>query len=1030
MNTLFQPTINLIKAFFKSSIYWPSINEFLLLFALTALGLIGNILNIELFFGVNFLFGSAATMLAVRVSGALWGTFVGIIIGSYSFVLWGHHYATIVFGLEAFFVGFVSFYLKRDNLVLIDVGFWIVLGMPIVWGLYVYHLGVPEITSNLIALKQMVNGITNVICASLIIQFTFSMQRMNLKKPNKASQKHPMNSIFQTILSAFIVFPMLTITIISGHAELEEIQRHIKDSVEIKTLQASRELGTALDFYTQTLQVASVFELSQSKPEQEHLKKALGNLKSNIIPGLLNIEIISPDGHIFFSYPQQRAGISSFAKYISSVTDKSHYLSDFDIEDNTGKMSFTMIIPTSTDQFLAATFSRAVFASLITTVADDDDVVVVNDARGSIVISNNNKDLSLFVQGENPHHLLPVNTGLPTMLIWRQAYWKNTTSFMNNQGWSLNVATPMRKSMEFLEAKYTDKMASMIIICLVSLLIVPIVSRLLSAPLTRLTVTADLLTNSIKRDDIIWPTSNISEIDSLVYHFMKFIQAIKEQTIALHRSEEKYSLIVETASDGIISMDDFQEIILFNSGAEKIFGFSANEIIGESIKKIIPSFFYSDKEASVHKLSEMTLNTPKVNVPTSLLGVRKNGEEFTVSVTLSKALSADKTIFTLIFQDITQREAMRLKTLNVANELTQLIDTANAPIFGIDAQGNITEWNQQSEKITGFDKAEVMGRDLVADFIKDDYKASVGLVLANALRGDETANYEFPLYTKTGDRIDILLNSSTRRNALGNIVGVVGVGQDITELNKVRDEQERDRKQAAAQIIQASKLATLGEMATSVAHELNQPLNVIRMASANSRRMIAKGDMDPEYLNAKFHRIEEQTARAAAIIDHMRMFGREAKESAVLIDPCKVVTQALDLIGEQLRLSGIEVVTVLDKECSPILGHPIQMEQVVLNLLTNARDAITQRDGESKITIRVFEDDNGVNIVSEDTGGGISEDDLSRIFEPFFTTKEIGKGTGLGLSVSYGIIQELNGRIFAENVDQGARFTITLQSSN
>jgi C4-dicarboxylate-specific signal transduction histidine kinase len=219
-------------------------------------------------------------------------------------------------------------------------------------------------------------------------------------------------------------------------------------------------------------------------------------------------------------------------------------------------------------------------------------------------------------------------------------------------------------------------------------------------------------------------------------------------------------------------------------------------------------------------------------------------------------------------------------------------------------------------------------------------------------------------------------------------------------------------------------------MATSVAHELNQPLNVIRMASANSRRRIAKDDIDKEYLNAKLQRIEEQTTRAAAIIDHMRMFGREAKEPAVLVDPCKVVTQALDLIGEQLRLLGIEVVTELDKKCSPILGHPIQMEQVLLNLLTNARDAITQHNGESKITIRVFEDDNRINIVSEDTGGGISEDDLSRIFEPFFTTKEIGKGTGLGLSVSYGIIQALNGRIFAENINQGARFTITLQSSS
>ncbi len=231
-------------------------------------------------------------------------------------------------------------------------------------------------------------------------------------------------------------------------------------------------------------------------------------------------------------------------------------------------------------------------------------------------------------------------------------------------------------------------------------------------------------------------------------------------------------------------MDDFQEIILFNSGAEKIFGFSANEIIGESIKKVIPSFFLSDKESSVHKLSEMNLNTPEVNMPTSLLGVRKNGEEFTVSVTLSKVLNADKTIFTLIFQDITQREAMSLKTMNIANELTQLIDTANAPIFGIDDQGNITEWNQQAEKITGCHKIEVLGRDLVADFIKDDYKASVGLVLANALRGDETANYEFPLYTKTGDRIDILLNPTTLMNASDQIQAVLGVGHDINELNK------------------------------------------------------------------------------------------------------------------------------------------------------------------------------------------------------------------------------------------------------
>jgi PAS domain S-box-containing protein len=377
-------------------------------------------------------------------------------------------------------------------------------------------------------------------------------------------------------------------------------------------------------------------------------------------------------------------------------------------------------------------------------------------------------------------------------------------------------------------------------------------------------------------------------------------------------------------------------------------------------------------------------------------------------------------------QDITELNKVRAEQDNIAKELTQFVDTANAPIFGIDTEGRVNEWNQRSEQITGFTKAEVMGRDLVANFITDDYKVSVGEVLAKALHGEETANYEFPLFTQSGDRVDVLLNSSTRRDPDGQIVGVVGVGQDITELNKVRAEQEKERKESAAQIIQASKLATLGEMATSVAHELNQPLNIIRMAAENSRRKMSKENVAVEYLTDKLQRIEEQTARAAAIIDHMRMFGREATEDPALIDPRNVVTNALDLMGEQLRLAGIEVVTEFPEDSPCVLGHIIQMEQVIINLLTNARDAMSERGGAMKITLRVFVDQQHLHITSEDTGGGIAQNALSRIFEPFYTTKEMGKGTGLGLSVGYGIIRDMKGTITAENINDGARFTITL----
>jgi PAS domain S-box-containing protein len=486
--------------------------------------------------------------------------------------------------------------------------------------------------------------------------------------------------------------------------------------------------------------------------------------------------------------------------------------------------------------------------------------------------------------------------------------------------------------------------------------------------------------------------------------------------------------LVDTANAPIFGIDAQGKVNEWNQQAANITGFNKMEVMGLDL---VADFITDDYKASVGEVLERALKGEETaNYEFPLFTKSGNRVDVLLNSTTRRDSSGRIIGVVGVGQDITELNKVLAEQASIANEMTQLVDTANAPIFGIDAQGKVNEWNQQAANITGFNKMEVMGLDLVADFITDDYKASVGEVLERALKGEETANYEFPLFTKSGDRVDILLNSTTRRDASGRIVGVVGVGQDITELNQVRVEQEIERKLAAAQIIQSSKLATLGEMATSVAHELNQPLNVIRMAAGNSRRKIFKGIIDPQYLNDKLERIEGQTARAAAIIDHMRMFGREAKENPEPIDPRNVVINALDLMGEQLRLAGVEIVTEFAENCTSILGHSIQMEQVILNLLTNARDAMVETAGEAKITLRVFEVNKFVHITSEDTGSGIPEDVLSRIFEPFYTTKEMGKGTGLGLSVSYGIVRDMNGSIIAENIHNGARFTITLPIAN
>ncbi len=883
---------------------WPSERELLYLLVVTSVGLVGNYLNIELLFGVNFIFGSIATMFAVRTSGTLWGTVVGIVIGSYTYFLWGHPYAIIIFGLEAFIVGVAICLLKKENMILIDTGYWFFIGLPLVWVLYSYQLGIEESAVTLIALKQMANGVVNVVLACFLIQFTPLMRRISLKGFVGPQKSLTMYSTINTLLAVFILLPMLAVTIVSGQIELDKIQTNMQYVVKDKAEDAGRDLSATLHYYSSILESTAALALNKDKLESwEITAKSFGE---NVIPGLLNTEIISADGEILFSYPEQLSGISEHANDLSSVTPDIHYLTS-DHDDHKGT-HFTIIMPISGGYFLAGSFSLKVFVERLRTTSLDGQHIELIDGQGTVLAVSDAADLSGFVEGRSPNHLLPANINLPTMVRSKQAYWQDTATFMGKTDWFIRVAVPMKESIELMQDDYRHKFLTMLIIFVAALFLAPFVSNYFSIPLKGITLAADMYAQRIERTDVVWPRTNIEEINSLIYQFQSFVMAIKEKRLALSLSEAKHA--------------------------------------------------------------------------------------------------------------------------NIANELTQLIDTANALIFGIDAQGKVNEWNQQAEKITGYTKPEVMGCGLVSDFITDDFKASVGEVLQKALKGEETANYEFLLFTKSGDRVDILLNSRTRRNATGQIVGVIVVGQDITKLNQVRVEQARERKESAAQIIHTSKLATLREMLTSVAHELNQPLNVIRMAAGNVRRKVSKGTADAEYLNNKLKRIEERTARAADIINHMRMFGREVNENPEPIDARSVVTNALDLMGEQLRLAKIEIVSELAEDCTSVLGHTIQLEQVILNLLSNARDAMAESDGETKITLRVFEDNKGVHITSEDTGGGIPEDVLPRIFEPFYTTKEMGKGTGLGLSVSYGIVRDMNGTIVAKNIADGARFTITLPTAS
>ncbi|QHF42855.1 PAS domain-containing sensor histidine kinase [Pseudomonas sp. S35] len=257
-------------------------------------------------------------------------------------------------------------------------------------------------------------------------------------------------------------------------------------------------------------------------------------------------------------------------------------------------------------------------------------------------------------------------------------------------------------------------------------------------------------------------------------------------------------------------------------------------------------------------------------------------------------------------------------------------------------------------------------------------------------------------------------------NDCGELVEVQAVGRDNTQVRRSQQ-----------QLTQSAKMATLGEMATGLAHEINQPLNVMRMAIVNVLKRLGNGNADVDYLTEKLQRIDAQVLRAARVVDHMRVFGRRSEIEQQPFDPAQALDGTLSMLSEGLKGKGVELRVVPASFNVQVKGYVDQLEQVLINLMVNARDALLSKREHNPtlrpwIALHCEHDSRHVRIWVEDNGGGIDPRLLERIFEPFFTTKPIGVGTGLGLSVSYGIVENMGGRLSVVNGEEGARFCVEL----
>ncbi|MFH1913551.1 MAG: PAS domain S-box protein [Pseudomonadota bacterium] len=366
--------------------------------------------------------------------------------------------------------------------------------------------------------------------------------------------------------------------------------------------------------------------------------------------------------------------------------------------------------------------------------------------------------------------------------------------------------------------------------------------------------------------------------------------------------------------------------------------------------------------------------------------------------------------------DITQRKRLEEDLKASEQKYCAIFNNIPSAVLALDAGTlEVVDCNQTAIKLYGYKKGVLIRRSALKLVAPDEAEAHrEAFATARGLRRTKHVN-------ASGSEFWASVNV-TRSRFEGREVLLAAV-TDISE--RIRSEE---------QLIQASKMATLGEMATGVAHELNQPLAVLQMVANLFRRKVKAGQsIDPEAAAGLADKISNNVGRATRIITHMREFGRKSNLEAEEVQINDVMRRAFDFFSQQLKLHDIDVAWQLDDHQPTILADPNRLEQVFINMLLNARDAIDERcargdcdPGDRLIVMRTRSTRRSVIAEVQDTGTGIPKHLLPRLFEPFFTTKEVGQGTGLGLSISYGIVTDYGGTIRATSpACGGSRFVIT-----
>ncbi len=487
---------------------------------------------------------------------------------------------------------------------------------------------------------------------------------------------------------------------------------------------------------------------------------------------------------------------------------------------------------------------------------------------------------------------------------------------------------------------------------------------------------------------------------------------------ALRKSAAGFDEILDSALDAVITMDASGIITGWNPQAERVFGWSQREAIGRTLASTIIPPQYRDAHGRGLERFLATGEGPLMNRRIEITGLRRDGREFPVELTVTPLRSDDAWTFSAFLRDITERK----QADEALSRLVSIVESSDDAIISKTLEGVIQSWNSAAERLFGYAAQEVIGQP-ISILVPSDRPDEVPAILERLKRGERVAHFETVRRRKDGREIPVSLTISPIRDAAGTIVGASAISRDITE-----------RKQAEEQLRQLQKMEAVGRLAGGVAHDFN---NIMTAILGFSEVMLV--DLEEDHpLRRDIEEIRNAGQRAVSLTEQLLAFSRKQILAPQVLDLNALVAEMRKMLR---RLIGedIELVTMVEPALDRVKADPGQLQQVIANLAVNARDAMP-KGGKLTIETRNVELDEAyarnhaevmpgryVMLAVSDTGTGMDEETKTRLFEPFFTTKEQGKGTGLGLATVYGIVKQSGGSIWVySEPEHGTTFKIYL----